>query len=394
MWVVVGLAAAIATAVVYFTSRKGDVGVPADVPEERDASELVARSKPSAAPEPVSDPFAAPVGPLSTEDALGGLKSRLEAKRLRALEEIVRRGAVSDPEILAILEQMAEGPEGRVRAWAQGALMKVEGSRRFLRELAVHAAAAPLADFYADLVKLIDPSTGPGLLAATTAAQERAQKPELHPVPGLDEAITALASDPAAGAEPISAAARAGGTDEPVWLDIAAAMKPVPLGVSSLMAERYTTGTPSEREAAVSFLVRNGLSVSKAPPDLVPALSRRLGDRDDPLRGAAIRALGRLPAVDAETIDAIVRAAKDSEQRSYDALIALRNLGPQARPAVRSIIALSPSLSPSGQFLLAQALLAIGGDGVGQYAAERIATADPTERGEWLAGAHALAMTP
>lgn len=344
---------------------------------------------------PPRDPFASPTGSMDADEALTGLRSRLDAFKLLALEDIVRRGAAADPEILRILGEMAAGPEGRIRAWAQAALMKVEGHRRFLRELAEHAAAAPLAEFYEELVKRVDPATGTALLRAAKAVKESADRGSTRQLAQLTSVLAALAADPKAGADALSTATRdAGMADEGVWLEIAAGVKPVPAGVASLMAERLRGSAPESREAAISFLVRNDLDFSEVPDDLRPALASHLEDQKDPLRGASMRALGKIPSVDAPTIERIVRAARDGEQASYDALIALRNLGEKARPAVRSMIDLESTLTPSGQFLLAQALLAVGGDGVGAYAARRIRTADPSERGEWFAGAVALSRVP
>jgi hypothetical protein len=346
----------------------------------------------------VADPFAE-AGPMSRERAKKGLRSRLEALRVAALEELLRRGIDAiDDETRALLEEMAAGPKGRQRALAQAVLMRADRHRRWLREIAEQAGATEFAEFYAELAATVDPATGPALVAAFTAIRERATHPELPPLAGIDDVIAALAEDPKRGADAMSAAfAQAAPQDEPAWLEVAAKVRPVPAGVVTKMAERVRDASADRLDAAEAtfgFVLRNGIDLSQAPPELHAALASHLVRADDPLRGASMRALGRLKQVDPATIERIVRAARDGEQASYDALIALRGLGEAARPHVARLIALEPSLTTTGQFLLAQALLAIGGDGVGAYASRRLAGSNPEEHVAWMHGAAQLAKAP
>jgi len=168
----------------------------------------------------------------------------------------------------------------------------------------------------------------------------------------------------------------------------------VPVGVVSAVAERIRAATPATGDAPYEFVLRHDIDLSSAPPELAASLAARVDDPSDPLRGASMRAIGRMKKVDPATIDRIVRAAKEGQQASYDAMIALRDLGEQARPYAAQMIGLSPSLDTTAQHLLAQALLATGGDGVGAYAAQRLAGSNPEEHVVWMQGAHLLAKSP
>jgi hypothetical protein len=381
----------------WWITREGTSPVPADPDADATPPSLSGRSggrteERGGAPK---DPFADAAGPMRAEEALVGLRSRLEPVRHAALVALLRRGVVADPEVLAIVREMAAGPHGKIRAWAQAVLMKAEGTRTHLRELAERAAGALPDSFYEELVKVSDPASGEALLRATRAAKERSAKPGAEPLAGLEEAIAALAESPAKGAEAIAKAMRASaGGDEPTWLAIAAGVRPAPAGVVSLLAERVRGADAARWEAAYGFLLRTGTDLSVVPEDLAPALATHLASTEDPVRGASMRALGRLPTVDPETLGRIVRAARDGEQASLDALIALRHLGPKARPRLAEILALEPVLSETGRFLLAEALLAIGGEGVGAYAARRLPTVNKSERSVWLKGAASLAAAP
>lgn len=279
----------------------------------------------------------------------GGNDLRIAMRQLIALGP---EGALLIPDLEKVIAEYRESD----RRMAMVAIMAVEGSRRYMRELASVEVEHPTRK---GLVDLADPVAGQALKAAMRLA--RAEPPIL----GMKRVAELLCEDPVAAATVIAERLLdAPPGDLAGWIEVIRGYRPPPAELGDALARCLTTEDVPRGRAVIEVLGDHETDLGPLTDVLLDPLLRRLersADVAPSVRPALLRALGNLDTDDPRVIGRLELSLREGPPERAAATLSLQKLGRNAATAVDGLVEIYPKAGNLRTITL-RALLATGSE--------------------------------
>jgi len=295
------------------------------------------------------------------EKKIADLIARLSHSRLFYREKaIIKLGELGADARAALphLEKLIESQGGRIRYSAMVAVMQIEGSRKFYRELAEAAGVYQRRGNEATAGFLrFDKGRAQAIISAIRIRDRNWQN--LKPPHGLDAFLERLYESDAAGVEEMNERLIEATPEElKAWLVILRQMKPMPAGVAPALKRTILEGDAGERKQLIGLLAGVKSDASDLGREMAPFICEVAREAEPEFRGQLLSTLGNLGSKEPETVKLLVAGLREGGSVADGAAGSLTRLGTAARPAIEELIRVAASREPGKRTMLIFALLA------------------------------------